>query len=119
MSKTRSMKGDGVHEKVAVVLFATNGHMRVSVPGIPKAILNAKPLCSTIHNADEAIERLSRFVEGGNVAVITGAGVSVDSGIRAYRGKDGRYANPNYMYVHHLLTNCVSHQQKVRSSIMN
>jgi hypothetical protein len=66
------MKRDGVHEKVTVVLFATNGHMRVSVPGIPKAILNAKPLCSTIRSPDEAIERLSRFVEGGNVTVITG-----------------------------------------------
>jgi hypothetical protein len=73
--------------------------MRFSVPGIPKAILDAKPVCTTIRNADEAIERLSRFLADGNVAVITGAGVSVDSGIRAYRGKDGRYANPNYVYV--------------------
>ena len=67
------------------------------MPGIPKAILNAKPLPSITRNADEAIERVSRFLKDGSVAVITGAGVSVDSGIRAYRGKDGRYANPNYM----------------------
>ncbi|EKD00749.1 hypothetical protein A1Q2_04941 [Trichosporon asahii var. asahii CBS 8904] len=28
--------------------------------------------------------------------IVTGAGVSVDSGIRAYRGKEGAYMNPNY-----------------------
>ena len=27
---------------------------------------------------------------------MTGAGISVDSGIRAYRGPSGRYLNPNY-----------------------
>jgi len=27
---------------------------------------------------------------------LTGAGVSVDSGLKAYRGKDGRYMNPDY-----------------------
>jgi NAD-dependent deacetylase sirtuin 4 len=44
----------------------------------------------------EAIERVARFLAPGNVTVLTGAGVSVDSGIRAYRGRDGRYLNPNY-----------------------
>lgn len=70
-------------------------HMRVSVPGIPAAILNAKPVFS-INNIAEGIERLSQFLEAGNIALLTGAGVSVDSGIRAYRGKDGRYMNPNF-----------------------
>jgi hypothetical protein len=69
--------------------------MRVSIPSIPAAILNAKPTFS-INNISDAIERLSRFLEVGNIALLTGAGVSVDSGIRAYRGKDGRYMNPNF-----------------------
>uniref|UniRef100_A0A8H8CIN6 Deacetylase sirtuin-type domain-containing protein n=1 Tax=Psilocybe cubensis TaxID=181762 RepID=A0A8H8CIN6_PSICU len=69
--------------------------MRVSVPGIPQAILDAKPIYS-VKSIKEATERLSEFLGIGNVTVLTGAGVSVDSGIRAYRGDDGRYMNPNY-----------------------
>ncbi|KAI1791792.1 hypothetical protein LXA43DRAFT_1009145 [Ganoderma leucocontextum] len=33
-----------------------------------------------------AIERISTFLSNGKTAVIPGAGVSVDSGIRTYRG---------------------------------
>ncbi|KAF8159489.1 DHS-like NAD/FAD-binding domain-containing protein [Crassisporium funariophilum] len=73
--------------------------MRVSVPGIPQAILNAKPSFA-VRSLTEAKELLTRFIKLGNVAVLSGAGVSVDSGIRAYRGEDGRYMNPNYKYVH-------------------
>ena len=69
--------------------------MRVSVPGIPQAILDAKHSLS-IKSIAEATERLVEFIGGANVALLTGAGVSVDSGIRAYRGEDGRYMNPNY-----------------------
>ncbi|PFH51783.1 hypothetical protein AMATHDRAFT_39891 [Amanita thiersii Skay4041] len=69
--------------------------MRFSVPGIPSAILSTKSTAPPV-SIQEAIERLTAFVKDGNVTVITGAGVSVDSGIRAYRGKDGRYMNPNY-----------------------
>jgi len=37
--------------------------------------------------------------------LITGAGVSVDSGVRAYRGHNGRYLNPNYKPIfYHELT---------------
>lgn len=36
----------------------------------------------------------SRGSEG--TLIVTGAGVSVESGIRAYRGKEGAYMNPNY-----------------------
>jgi len=68
--------------------------MRVSVPGIPQAILNAKPSLSI--SLAEATEILADFIKSGNIAVLTGAGVSVDSGIRAYRGEDGRYMNPDY-----------------------
>ncbi|KZS94804.1 DHS-like NAD/FAD-binding domain-containing protein [Sistotremastrum niveocremeum HHB9708] len=71
--------------------------MRISIPHIPPDILAASasnpPLLSTL---TVAAQRVADFLESGNVAVLTGAGVSVDSGIRAYRGKDGRYMNPNY-----------------------
>jgi hypothetical protein len=69
--------------------------MRVSVPGLPQAILSAKSSALNI-TPSEAILRLAEFLGNGNVTVLTGAGVSVDSGIRAYRGNDGRYMNPNY-----------------------
>lgn len=69
--------------------------MRVSVPGLPQAILSAKSSAQNI-SPSEAIIQLAEFLGKGEVAVLTGAGVSVDSGIRAYRGNDGRYMNPNY-----------------------
>ena len=78
-------------------VFTYNDHMRVSVPGIPRAILNAKPSLS-IQSLAEATEILTDFIKSGNITVLTGAGVSVDSGIRAYRGEDGRYMSPNYKY---------------------
>jgi len=73
--------------------------MRISVPGLPHAILSAKSTTPPV-SPQEAIYRLSEFIKRGNVLLITGAGVSVDSGIRAYRGQDGRYMNPNYKYVY-------------------
>ncbi|KAH6915948.1 DHS-like NAD/FAD-binding domain-containing protein [Coprinopsis sp. MPI-PUGE-AT-0042] len=78
--------------------------MRVSVPHIPQAILSAKPAFPQI-SREEAITKLSDFVKSGNLTVLTGAGVSVDSGIRAYRGPDGRYMNPNYkpIFYHELI----------------
>lgn len=78
-------------------------HMRISVPGLPHAILSTKSTVPPV-SPQEAIYRLSEFIKRGNVLVITGAGVSVDSGIRAYRGQDGRYTNPNYKYVCTLLS---------------
>ena len=72
--------------------------MRISVPGLPQTLLSRKPTAPPA-SPQEAIHRLSQFIRGGNVTLVTGAGVSVDSGIRAYRGQDGRYANPNYKYV--------------------
>jgi len=72
--------------------------MRVSVPTIPQTIAMA---WSSVKqpSPSAAIERISEFLAPGNAAVLTGAGVSVDSGIRAYRGRDGRYMNPNYKSV--------------------
>ncbi|KAG7445026.1 DHS-like NAD/FAD-binding domain-containing protein [Guyanagaster necrorhizus] len=64
--------------------------MRISIPTIPTHST------STPTPPAEAIQRVVEFLAPGTVALITGAGVSVDSGIRAYRGHDGRYMNPNY-----------------------
>jgi hypothetical protein len=69
--------------------------MRVSVPTITVSVSRHAPLISP----QSVIDRIAAFLAPGNVAVLTGAGVSVDSGIRAYRGKDGRYVNPNYKCV--------------------
>jgi len=71
--------------------------MKINIPTIPPAILAAARLkqYEAIH-IPSVVERIGAFLAPGNVAVLTGAGVSVDSGIRAYRGDDGRYMNPNY-----------------------
>ncbi|EJD00489.1 DHS-like NAD/FAD-binding domain-containing protein [Fomitiporia mediterranea MF3/22] len=78
--------------------------MRVSVPTIPKTIPTPGSASSNITRA-AAIERIATFLAPGNVTILSGAGVSVDSGIRAYRGKDGRYMNPNYkpIFYHELV----------------
>ncbi|EAU90484.2 hypothetical protein CC1G_00868 [Coprinopsis cinerea okayama7 len=79
--------------------------MRVSVPHIPQAILSAAKSSLPLISREEAIAKLCDFLKTGNVTVLTGAGVSVDSGIRAYRGPDGRYMNPNYkpIFYHELI----------------
>ncbi|KLO08573.1 DHS-like NAD/FAD-binding domain-containing protein [Schizopora paradoxa] len=71
--------------------------MKINIPTIPPSILAAAKLKqSTPIDLPSVVERIAAFLAPGNVAVLTGAGVSVDSGIRAYRGDDGRYMNPNY-----------------------
>ncbi|KAF5338369.1 hypothetical protein D9611_012484 [Ephemerocybe angulata] len=78
--------------------------MRISVPHIPQASLLAKA-SGIQYSREEAVERLYNFFRAGKTTVLTGAGVSVDSGIRAYRGPDGRYMNPNYkpIFYHELV----------------
>ena len=73
--------------------------MRVSVPTIPDAVLRAATSQSRQTAPALAIDRISTFLSNGKTAVVTGAGVSVDSGIRAYRGEHGVYLNPNYKCV--------------------
>ncbi|KAF7356497.1 NAD-dependent deacetylase [Mycena venus] len=73
---------------------------------IPRvAQLRAALFPSPKRSIQEAVERVANFLLPGNVAILTGAGVSVDSGIRAYRGNDGRYMNPNYkpLFYHQLM----------------
>ncbi|KAF8825658.1 hypothetical protein HHX47_DHR6000286 [Lentinula edodes] len=77
--------------------------MRVSVPNLPKSLL-LNSLTKQVP-VSEAVDSVTAFLAPGNVTLITGAGVSVDSGIRAYRGRDGLYMNPNYkpIFYHELL----------------
>lgn len=66
--------------------------MRVSIPNISNATYTPILLPTT-----QTIQRLVEFIGASmGTAVLTGAGVSVDSGIRAYRGDRGLYINPNY-----------------------
>ena len=77
--------------------------VRISIPNIdlsnPATALGAA--CTKAAAVDKLVSFLAR--RQGPTALLTGAGVSVDSGIRPYRGQDGRYMNPNYQSVmsHH------------------
>ena len=71
--------------------------MRLSVPNIPPFIL-AKAALRHVPSVlpSEAVQRIASFLSSGTAALLTGAGVSVDSGLKAYRGTDGKYMNPDY-----------------------
>ncbi|ORY31591.1 DHS-like NAD/FAD-binding domain-containing protein [Naematelia encephala] len=71
--------------------------VRISIPTLPPAPL-VPPSALTLLAPKQAAAYLARFLDEGKgkTLVITGAGVSVESGIRAYRGKEGTYSNPNY-----------------------
>jgi NAD-dependent deacetylase sirtuin 4 len=71
--------------------------VRISIPTLPTRLPFPPSAFSSLPLPDAAAH-LSGFLDKGKgkTLLITGAGVSVDSGIRAYRGKDGHYANPNY-----------------------
>ena len=81
--------------------------MRVLVPTIPHVV---SPASTSSVAPAAAIERIASFLASGRVTLLTGAGVSVDSGIRAYRGKDGRYMNPNYKCVPIFITILIPHR---------
>lgn len=73
--------------------------VRISIPTLP----HHHPVSSAATPKAAATEQLCSFLaRPGRAALLTGAGVSVDSGIRAYRGEDGRYMNPNYQFVFRL-----------------
>lgn len=67
--------------------------MRISIPNIPlpsaKNPAFVNPLADISHS--DAVARVKGFLDRGKgkTVVLTGAGVSVDSGIRAYRGTEG------------------------------
>ena len=74
--------------------------VRISIPTLPPAP-RLPPTALTRLSPTLAAAHLAEFLDGGKgkTVVITGAGVSVDSGIRSYRGKEGHYSNPNYKWV--------------------
>ncbi|CDZ98290.1 Sirtuin 4 and related class II sirtuins (SIR2 family) [Phaffia rhodozyma] len=77
--------------------------VRISIPTLPP---RATPIFNPLADITlpQAASRLSSFLAKGKgrTLVITGAGVSVDSGIRAYRGKEGHYTtNPNFRPVYY------------------
>ena len=80
--------------------------VRISIPTLPPGPI-VPPSAFSLLPVREAAAHLASFLEAGKgkTVVLTGAGVSVDSGIRAYRGKDGHYSNPNYKCV--LLSHCI------------
>ncbi|ORY87400.1 DHS-like NAD/FAD-binding domain-containing protein [Leucosporidium creatinivorum] len=68
-------------------------HGRIRIPGLTP---NAHPPAAYL-SLQDSISTVTDFLRegaapgGGGTVCLTGAGVSVDSGIRAYRGKDGSY----------------------------
>ncbi|EFP84330.2 hypothetical protein PGTUg99_008724 [Puccinia graminis f. sp. tritici] len=87
---------------------------RISVPKIPIGDpLNKRAVISDISTAVSYVIRLLDH-GAGNVLAISGAGMSVDSGIRAYRGAKGSYIiNKSYrpIFFHEFLE---SHSFRIR-----
>jgi hypothetical protein len=76
---------------------------RISVPSLPKTVY---PVASTskVDIESAALDLASFFERGrGKTLVLTGAGVSTDSGIRAYRGDRGVRACLLYLDVAKLI----------------
>lgn len=63
--------------------------MRISIPSIPEQA--ARKLVQ--HSVDHASNLVAEFVSAakGKALIMTGAGISVDSGIAPYRGENGHY----------------------------
>lgn len=74
--------------------------VRISIPTLP-VLPPLPPSALTQLPAKAAASHLASFLEKGKgkTVMLSGAGLSVDSGIRAYRGEDGTYSNPNYKCV--------------------
>ncbi|OAV94471.1 hypothetical protein PTTG_03059 [Puccinia triticina 1-1 BBBD Race 1] len=87
---------------------------RISVPKIPIGDpLTKRPVISDISTAVSYVIKLLDH-GAGNIMAISGAGVSVDSGIRAYRGAKGSYIiNKSYrpIFFHEFLE---SHSFRIR-----
>jgi hypothetical protein len=73
--------------------------VRISIPTLP-SLPPLPPSALTQLPAKAAASHLATFLEKGKgkTVMLSGAGLSVDSGIRAYRGEDGTYSNPNYKW---------------------
>jgi NAD-dependent deacetylase sirtuin 4 len=67
--------------------------MKISIPTLPNPSGSTPGYVNPLANITlpHAIAKTKEFLDKGKgkVLVLTGAGVSVDSGIRAYRGSEG------------------------------
>lgn len=76
--------------------------MRISIPSLPQT----QHLLPTVTDVQEAAEQLHKLLDHNRrVLCITGAGVSVGSGISSYRGPNGLYVNKGYrpIYYHEFM----------------
>jgi hypothetical protein len=73
------LTGLGYHMFCAHPALAPASMVRISVPGLPLALLSTPASSQTISIAS-AVERIYEFLRPGATTLITGAGVSVDSG---------------------------------------
>lgn len=93
--------------------------MARSVPQIPIRSSNAPEY--PLHSAIEAADLLARFLldAARNTLVLTGAGVSVDSGIRAYRGPQG--VRHHHAYLTYLLSSgaVIHHQKDLQANLLS
>ena len=67
--------------------------MKISIPTLPNPSGSTPGYINPLANISlpHAVAKTKEFLDKGKgkVLVLTGAGVSVDSGIRAYRGSEG------------------------------
>lgn len=64
--------------------------VRISIPTLPERLVPFVNPLATLTTPTAASKVASFLQQGrGKTLIITGAGISVDSGIRAYRGDDG------------------------------
>lgn len=93
--------------------------VRISIPTLP----NTPPLppsALTRLSLKDAAAHLSTFLTNGKgkTVILSGAGVSVDSGIRAYRGPEGHYSNPNYKWVDFWNDNWITRKENIWVALM-
>lgn len=68
--------------------------MRVSIPSLP----SGPHLPPTVRSVEQAVEKIEQLLtRNARPLVITGAGVSVDSGIKSYRGENGMYCTSHFL----------------------
>ena len=60
---------------------------------LPTSSTNA-PILEPVHTSNDGLDALTELLSGRRLAIVTGAGISTDSGIPDYRGPDSPPRNP-------------------------